>query len=162
MSGLGAAPDVGLPGTNHEYIATCLASDALRSDESGKGVDSPSFRPLLTCRCQGWAPLQTWGSRGLIMNTLPPAWLQTPSLQDEIERICMRNLLASSEERIFFKDRESRFLFVSAGWLSAYRHGHSLEEVIGKTDFDIFSKAHATEEIDDEQRRRAPRGHLRP
>ena len=86
------------------------------------------------------------------MNTLPPAWLQTPSLQDEIERICMRNLLASSEERIFFKDRESRFLFVSAGWLSAYRHGHSLEEVIGKTDFDIFSKTHATEAFGDEQR----------
>src|ERR1039458_7308675 len=64
----------------------------------------------------------------------------------------MRNLLASSEERIFFKDRESRFLFVSAGWLSAYQHGRSLEEVIGKTDFDIFSKAHASEAFEDEQR----------
>lgn len=64
----------------------------------------------------------------------------------------MRNLLASSEERIFFKDRQSRFLFVSAGWLSAYQHGRSLAEVVGKTDFDIFSKAHATEAFEDEQR----------
>jgi diguanylate cyclase (GGDEF)-like protein/PAS domain S-box-containing protein len=64
----------------------------------------------------------------------------------------MRNLLASFEERIFFKDRESRFLLVSSGWLAAYRHGGSLEEVIGKTDFDIFSKEHATEAFEDEQR----------
>jgi diguanylate cyclase (GGDEF)-like protein/PAS domain S-box-containing protein len=64
----------------------------------------------------------------------------------------MRNLLASSEERIFFKDRESRFLFVSAGWLAAYRPGRSLEGVIGQTDFDIFSQAHASEAFEDEQR----------
>jgi diguanylate cyclase (GGDEF)-like protein/PAS domain S-box-containing protein len=86
------------------------------------------------------------------VNALPPVWIQTPSLQEEIERVCMRNLLASSEERIFFKDRQSRFLFVSAGWLCAYHHGRSLEDVIGKTDFDIFSKAHATEAFADEQR----------
>jgi diguanylate cyclase (GGDEF)-like protein/PAS domain S-box-containing protein len=86
------------------------------------------------------------------MTKLPPAWLQTLCLPEEIERICMRNLLASSEERIFFKDRESRFLFVSAGWLDAYRHGRSLENVIGKTDFDIFSQVHAAEAFEDEQR----------
>ena len=86
------------------------------------------------------------------MHAFPPAWLQTISLQEEIERICMRNLLASSEERIFFKDRESRFLFVSVGWLSVYQPGRSLEEVIGQTDFDIFSNAHATEAFEDEQR----------
>ncbi|MGZ4169664.1 MAG: putative bifunctional diguanylate cyclase/phosphodiesterase, partial [Solirubrobacteraceae bacterium] len=64
----------------------------------------------------------------------------------------MRNLLASSAERIFFKDRDSRFLFVSAGWLRAYQDGRSLDEVIGKTDFDIFSNAHAAEAFEDEQR----------
>jgi diguanylate cyclase (GGDEF)-like protein/PAS domain S-box-containing protein len=91
-------------------------------------------------------------ARGLFVHAFPPAWLQTISLQEEIERICMRNLLASSEERIFFKDRESRFLFVSVGWLSVYQPGRSLEEVIGQTDFDIFSNAHATEAFEDEQR----------
>ena len=64
----------------------------------------------------------------------------------------MRNLLATSEERIFFKDRESRFLFVSAGWLIAVGKGASLDDVIGKTDFDIFSAPHATEAFEDEQR----------
>ena len=91
-------------------------------------------------------------ARGINVNALPPAWFQTLSSQQEIERLCMRNLLASSEERIFFKDRESRFLFVSAGWLSAYQDGRSLEDVIGKTDFDIFSNAHAAEAFEDEQR----------
>ena len=86
------------------------------------------------------------------MTTLPPAWSDTLSAQHEIERVCMRNLLASSEERIFFKDRESRFLFVSAGWLSAYHSGRSLEDVIGKTDFDIFTRAHAQAALEDEQR----------
>jgi diguanylate cyclase (GGDEF)-like protein len=88
----------------------------------------------------------------LIVRTSPPAWPQTLSSQEEIERICIRNLLASSEERIFFKDRESRFLFVSAGWVAAYQGGASLEDVIGKTDFDIFSRAHAAEAFEDEQR----------
>jgi diguanylate cyclase (GGDEF)-like protein/PAS domain S-box-containing protein len=75
-----------------------------------------------------------------------------PSAQAEIEHICMRNLLASSEERIFFKDRESRFLTVSIGWLRAYRNGAPLEEVLGKTDFDIFSRPHAVEAFEDERR----------
>ncbi len=87
------------------------------------------------------------------MNASPTAKIQIlSSARTENERICMRNLLASSEERIFFKDLESRFLFVSAGWLSAYHDGHSLDDVIGLTDFDIFSKAHASEAFEDEQR----------
>lgn len=86
------------------------------------------------------------------MNVLPLAWFETLSSQQEIERLCMRNLLASSQERIFFKDRESRFLFVSAGWLCAYQSERSLEDLIGKTDFDIFSNAHAVEAFEDEQR----------
>jgi diguanylate cyclase (GGDEF)-like protein len=86
------------------------------------------------------------------VNATPLAWFQTLSLRHEIERVCMRNLLASSEERIFFKDRESRFLFVSAGWLCAYTDARSLQDVVGKTDFDIFSKAHAAQAFEDEQR----------
>jgi diguanylate cyclase (GGDEF)-like protein/PAS domain S-box-containing protein len=74
------------------------------------------------------------------------------SSREEIERICMRNLLGSSEERIFFKDRESRFLLVSAGWLAAYCHGAPLEDVVGKTDFDVFSEPHAAAAFEDEQR----------
>src|SRR5450755_859760 len=74
------------------------------------------------------------------------------SSRDEMERVCMRNLLANREERVFFKDRESRFLLVSAGWLLSEGQGRSLDEVIGKTDFDIFSGARAAAAFDDERR----------
>jgi hypothetical protein len=39
------------------------------------------------------------------------------SSQAQIERLCMRNLLASTEERVFFKDLDSRFVLLSAGVL---------------------------------------------
>jgi len=74
------------------------------------------------------------------------------SSREEIERLCMFNLLANPEERVFFKDRESRFLLVSEGWLAAEGQGRSLDEVIGKTDFDIFSRPHAVAALADEQR----------
>ena len=74
------------------------------------------------------------------------------SSQEEIERLCMRSLLADPEERVFVKDRQSRFLLVSAGWLASFAPGCSLEEVIGKTDFDIFGRPHALAKLEDEQR----------
>ncbi|MGD0982680.1 MAG: EAL domain-containing protein [Acidimicrobiales bacterium] len=70
----------------------------------------------------------------------------------EIERICMRNLLNSTVERIYFKDLQSRFLLVSAGWLATAAPGRTLEEVIGKTDFDFFTEEHAAVALADEQR----------
>ena len=74
------------------------------------------------------------------------------SSREDIERMCVDNLLADPEERIFFKDLESRFLLVSAGWLAALTHGLSLAAVLGKTDFDIFSGPHAANAFADEQR----------
>ena len=47
-----------------------------------------------------------------------------------IELTCMRNLLSSSEERVYFKDTLSQFLLVSAGWLDAITPGSTPEEVI--------------------------------
>jgi diguanylate cyclase (GGDEF)-like protein/PAS domain S-box-containing protein len=79
-------------------------------------------------------------------------WLDRFSSQEEMERVCVRNLLSSTEERVYFKDLESRFLLVSAGWLEAEGQGRSLQEVIGKTDFDMFSRSHAAEAFEDEQR----------
>ena len=68
-----------------------------------------------------------------------------------IERTCMRNLLYSTEERVYFKDRLSRFLLVSAGWIAAVTPGRAVEEIIGKTDFDFFSEEHAAAAFADEQ-----------
>jgi diguanylate cyclase (GGDEF)-like protein/PAS domain S-box-containing protein len=70
----------------------------------------------------------------------------------EIERLCMRNLLDLPGERIFFKDLESRFLVVSRGLLEDQLPGWSSADVIGKTDFDIFSEPHAVAAFEDEQR----------
>ncbi|MGP0050228.1 MAG: EAL domain-containing protein [Solirubrobacteraceae bacterium] len=72
--------------------------------------------------------------------------------RDQLERLCMRNVLANQEERVFFKDQESRFLLVSAGWLATEGQGRSLEQVIGKTDSDIFTSAHAEASFEDERR----------
>ncbi|MFZ2056313.1 MAG: PAS domain-containing protein, partial [Acidimicrobiales bacterium] len=68
------------------------------------------------------------------------------------ERTCMRNLLATTEERVYFKDERSRFLLVSAGWIAAVTPGGTAEEIVGKTDFDFFGEEHATAAFEDEQR----------
>lgn len=70
---------------------------------------------------------------------------------EELERICMRNLLTNSEERVFFKDLEGRFLLVSDGFATALGGGLSASELVGKTDFDVFSRTHAREAFADEQ-----------
>ncbi len=80
---------------------------------------------------------------------------QTRSEADEqlrdLKLICMDNLLATSEARVYFKDLQSRFLLVSAGCDATVPLGHALEELIGKTDFDFYSQEHATSAFEDEQ-----------
>jgi diguanylate cyclase (GGDEF)-like protein/PAS domain S-box-containing protein len=68
-----------------------------------------------------------------------------------IKQTCIDNLLNTTEERVYFKDLLSRFLVVSAGWLATAAPGYTLEEVIGKTDFDFFSEEHAAAAFADEQ-----------
>jgi PAS domain S-box-containing protein len=63
----------------------------------------------------------------------------------------MTNLLSTSKERVYFKDLMSRFLFVSQGWIEAYTPGRTAEELTGKTDFDVFTKDHASAAFADEQ-----------
>jgi diguanylate cyclase (GGDEF)-like protein/PAS domain S-box-containing protein len=74
-----------------------------------------------------------------------------PDAGDRAE-IWMRNLLENPSDRVFFKDRESRFLMVSRGWLEHSGHGRTLAEVIGRTDFDMFGEEHAAAAFADEQR----------
>jgi two-component system sensor histidine kinase/response regulator len=69
----------------------------------------------------------------------------------ELKLTCMANLLSTTEERVYFKDLESRFLFVSAGWIAAYAPGRSAEELTGKTDFDVFSHQHAADAFANER-----------
>jgi diguanylate cyclase (GGDEF)-like protein len=73
-----------------------------------------------------------------------------PSRAD-IEQLCWRNLLSVREERVFFKDRQHRFLLVSEGWLTGVADGMPLESVIGKTDSDFFTGPHAAGALEAEQ-----------
>jgi two-component system, sensor histidine kinase and response regulator len=71
--------------------------------------------------------------------------------QRSLELTCMSNLLSTSQERVYFKDRLSRFLLVSEGWIAAYTPGRTAPELVGKTDFDVFSEQHASAAFQDEQ-----------
>jgi diguanylate cyclase (GGDEF)-like protein/PAS domain S-box-containing protein len=71
--------------------------------------------------------------------------------REDVERLCIENLLTAAEERVFFKDLEGRYIMVSAGWLAAEAGGRSLQDVIGKTDFDIFDAEYAKAAREDEE-----------
>jgi diguanylate cyclase (GGDEF)-like protein/PAS domain S-box-containing protein len=60
---------------------------------------------------------------------------------EAIERLCIRNLLATPAERVFFKDAHGRFINVSTGWLAIDGGGRSLADVLGKTDRELFGEA---------------------
>jgi diguanylate cyclase (GGDEF)-like protein/PAS domain S-box-containing protein len=83
---------------------------------------------------------------------IEPQVLPVGEVGRELMLTCMSNLLAATEERVYFKDRDSRFLLVSSGWLAAYTPGRMASELVGKTDFDVFSSEHARTAFADEQR----------
>ncbi len=70
----------------------------------------------------------------------------TESLDSEI----LHSLMDTIPDRIYFKDRDSRFIRVNAAqakWLGAA----SPQEMIGKTDFDYFATSHAQLALDTER-----------
>ena len=60
-------------------------------------------------------------------------------------------LLEQTQDQVYFKDRESRFIKVSAVMPAKFGL-KSPDDLIGKTDFDLFSEEHAQQAYDDEQR----------
>ncbi|GAA1971765.1 sensor domain-containing protein [Catenulispora subtropica] len=69
---------------------------------------------------------------------------------DELDRICLYNLLSTCADTIFFKDRESRFIRVSRSQADLTGAANP-EEMLGKTDFDYFSPEHAETTLRNEQ-----------
>ena len=60
-------------------------------------------------------------------------------------------LLQQTQDQVYFKDRKSRFIKVSDVMPGKFGLS-SPDDLIGKTDFDLFSEEHAQQAYDDEQR----------
>jgi sigma-B regulation protein RsbU (phosphoserine phosphatase) len=60
-------------------------------------------------------------------------------------------LLKQTQDQVYFKDRESRFIRVSDVMPTKFGL-KSPDDLIGKTDFDLFSEEHAQQAFEDEQR----------
>lgn len=59
-------------------------------------------------------------------------------------------MMRSTSDSIYFKDCQSRFLFVSDAQLRRLNE-EDMQSVIGRTDFDFFSNDHATKTFQEEQ-----------
>ncbi len=68
--------------------------------------------------------------------------MELPS-REEIARLSVGNLITNGDERIYFKDRQGRFLLVSAGWRAAEGQGRQRKDVIGKTALEIYGSGPA-------------------
>jgi diguanylate cyclase (GGDEF)-like protein/PAS domain S-box-containing protein len=80
-----------------------------------------------------------------------------------VERVCLHNLLESTNEAIYFKDLRNRFLLVSKGVVQHHvdreRKNGATEKLdwgpeyyVGKTDLDLYDAALAAEWMAEEQR----------
>ncbi|MGB0582117.1 MAG: PAS domain-containing protein [Limisphaerales bacterium] len=68
----------------------------------------------------------------------------------EYERSLMQAIMNNSPDRIFFKDRESRYVRCSAS-LAEQFGVKSAKDVVDQSDFDYFSEEHALETFADDQ-----------
>jgi PAS domain S-box-containing protein len=67
----------------------------------------------------------------------------------EDEQEFLRPLLEHTSDSIYFKDRQSRFLLCSKAMCE--RCGLAQQDIIGKSDFDLFDDSHARQAFKDEQ-----------
>jgi PAS domain S-box-containing protein len=70
-------------------------------------------------------------------------------VREDLEAICARNLLSATDEIVYFKDLQSRFILLSRAWATIT--GRDPAELLGLTDFDVYGHDHAVEAYADEQ-----------
>jgi diguanylate cyclase (GGDEF)-like protein/PAS domain S-box-containing protein len=66
------------------------------------------------------------------------------------ERQLFQTMMESTSDRIYFKDKESRFLLINRAQARKFGLGDP-SEAVGKTDFDFFSDEHARQAYSDEK-----------
>ncbi len=69
----------------------------------------------------------------------------------QTEQMLLRSLLKHVPDSVYFKDLGSRFIRASDA-LTQKKGLSSADQVIGKTDFDVYTDEHAQQAFDDEQR----------
>jgi len=72
--------------------------------------------------------------------------------QLQYERELFQTLLDNIPDAIYFKDRQSRFVRFSRALLEKLPQVERAQDLLGKTDFDIFTEEHARPAYEDEQR----------
>ena len=84
------------------------------------------------------------------MNTAVPFPQAVPARSALIDRALVTAFLENIPDKVYFKDRESRFIAASRS--TCVLHGCSQTDLVGKSDFDTFAGEHAQAAYDDEQR----------
>jgi PAS domain S-box-containing protein len=85
------------------------------------------------------------------MNLAPP---DTPAAEKTetqlLDRVLVTAFLENVPDHVYFKDRDSRFIALSASMARLFGQ-KTVDDLIGKTDFDFFDEAHARPAFEDEQ-----------
>jgi PAS domain S-box-containing protein len=97
-------------------------------------------------------PVRDWSGKiaGLVGVSRDITHLKITEQQLEHERDLLRALMANSPDNIYFKDMKSRFITCSQMMIERFGVS-SVQEVVGKSDFDFFGGEHAQAAYDDEQ-----------
>jgi two-component system, sensor histidine kinase and response regulator len=74
----------------------------------------------------------------------------TSAVPTEAEHLYLGTLLENIPDKVYFKDRKSRFVRVNAAFMKMYAKANN-DVIVGKTDFDIFTEEHARAAFDGEQ-----------
>jgi two-component system, sensor histidine kinase and response regulator len=87
----------------------------------------------------------------VVVPWLAGARKDTREVAAERENLYMRTLLENIPDKVYFKDKDSRFLMVSRSFVKMLAQKDQ-ESILGKTDFDYFTEEHARPAYDGEQR----------
>ena len=69
----------------------------------------------------------------------------------ELEKLMFHRLLSTIPDLIYFKDRQSRFTILSQTMIDRFEE-KKMGNVLGKSDFDLYTEEHARQAFDDEQK----------